>query len=311
MAGILITGASTGIGEATALHLDGLGHRVFAGVRNEADGERLAAAARSGRLTPVHLDVTDDAGIATALDEVGEASGGRLDGVVNNAGVALGGPLDFLPMEDFRTQMDINVTGLLAVTQAAMPLIRGASGRVVLIGSMSGRLAVPMTGAYSASKFAVEALADTLRMELSPWGLAVSLIQPGAIKTPIWDKGREQLVAMTDRYTPEALESLRRRHRERGEGHRAAGRRRHLTRGGGEGRREGTVLQTPPQPLRRRRRRQGRCRTRPSAPGPGQGRGDRPIPPTVGKGLNDRLTRHRLLERPRCGHRPAAGPHDR
>jgi NAD(P)-dependent dehydrogenase (short-subunit alcohol dehydrogenase family) len=154
----------------------------------------------------VHLDVTDDAGIATALDEVGEASGGRLDGVVNNAGVALGGPLEFLPMEDFRTQMDINVTGLLAVTQAAMPLIRGASGRVVLIGSMSGRLAVPMTGAYSASKFAVEALADTLRMELSPWGLAVSLIQPGAIKTPIWDKGREQLVAMTDRYTPEALE---------------------------------------------------------------------------------------------------------
>ena len=206
MAGILITGASTGIGEATALHLDGLGHRVFAGVRKEADGERLAAAARSGRLTPVHLDVTDDAAIATALDEVAEASGGRLDGVVNNAGVALGGPLEFLPMEDFRTQMDINVTGLLAVTQAAMPLIRGASGRVVLIGSMSGRLAVPMTGAYSASKFAVEALADTLRMELSPWGLAVSLIQPGAIKTPIWDKGRQQLVAMTDRYTPEALE---------------------------------------------------------------------------------------------------------
>lgn len=206
MADILITGASTGIGEATALHLTGLGHRVFAGVRKDADGEKLVDAARSGRLTPVRLDVTDDVGIGDALDEVGAATGGRLDGVVNNAGIAVGGPLEFLPMDEFRSQMDINVTGLLAVTQAALPLIRRAGGRVVLIGSMSGRVAVPMTGAYSASKFAVEALADALRMELSRWGLAVSLIQPGAIKTPIWDKGREQAAAMTDNYSPEALE---------------------------------------------------------------------------------------------------------
>lgn len=205
MADILITGASTGIGEATALHLVGLGHRVFAGVRKQADGERLEAAVGSGRLIPVHLDVTDEAGIAEAVEEVGASTGGRLDGVVNNAGIAVGGPLEFLPMDDFRMQMDVNVTGLLAVTQAAMPLIRRAHGRVVLIGSMSGRVSVPMTGAYSASKFALEALADALRLELQPWGLSVSLIQPGAIKTPIWDKGREQAAAMTEKYTPEAL----------------------------------------------------------------------------------------------------------
>ncbi len=205
MADILITGASTGIGEATALHLVGLGHQVFAGVRREADGAKLQTAAGAGRLTPVRLDVTDEAGIAVALEEVGAATGGRLDGVVNNAGIAVGGPLEFLPLDDFRTQIDVNVTGMLAVTQAAMPLIRRAHGRVVLIGSMSGRVAVPMTGAYSASKFAVEALADTLRLELLPWNLSVSLIQPGAVKTPIWDKGREQAAAITEQFTPEAL----------------------------------------------------------------------------------------------------------
>ena len=205
MADILITGASTGIGEATALHLTGRGHRVFAGVRKGADGTRLEASAPPGSLTPVHLDVTDEAGIADALEEVGATTGGCLDGVVNNAGIAVGGPLEFLPLDDFRMQIDVNVTGLLAVTQAALPLIRRGHGRVVLIGSMSGRVAVPMTGAYSASKFAVEALADALRMELRPWKLPVSLIQPGAIKTPIWDKGREQAASMSEQFTPEAL----------------------------------------------------------------------------------------------------------
>ena len=206
MADILITGASTGIGEATALHLDSLGHRVFAGVRKDADGERLVKASRAGQLVPVQLDVTDDDGIADALEEVADTTGGSLDGVVNNAGVAIGGPLEFIPLDEFRTQMEVNVTGLLAVTQMALPLLRPATGRIVLVGSMSGRLAVPMTGAYSASKFALEALADTLRMELAPWDISVSLIQPGAIKTPIWDKGRAQVDTMTDRYSEEALE---------------------------------------------------------------------------------------------------------
>jgi NAD(P)-dependent dehydrogenase (short-subunit alcohol dehydrogenase family) len=206
MADVLITGASTGIGEATALRLGGRGHRVFAGVRRPADGRRLTAVAGGDHLTPVALDVTDDAGVAAALAEVSDATGGRLDGVVNNAGIAVGGPLEFLPLEDFRRQLEVNVTGLLAVTQSALPLLRRAQGRVVLIGSMSGRVAVPMTGAYAASKFAVEALADALRLELSPWGLGVSLVQPGAVRTPIWDKGREQVASMADRFPPDALE---------------------------------------------------------------------------------------------------------
>lgn len=210
MADVLITGASTGIGEATALHLDRLGHRVFAGVRKEADGERLAAASRSGRLIPVMVDVTDQGQIDDAVATVSETTNGRLDAVVNNAGVAIGGPLEFLPLDDFRTQIDINVTGLLAVTQAALPLVRRSSnGRVVFVGSISGRLAMPMTGAYSASKFAVEALSDALRMELAPFGIGVSLIQPGAISTPIWDKGRAQADEMSEKYDPEALERYR------------------------------------------------------------------------------------------------------
>jgi NAD(P)-dependent dehydrogenase (short-subunit alcohol dehydrogenase family) len=206
MADILITGASTGIGEATALHLDQLGHRVFAGVRKDADGERLVEQAGSGRLMPVTLDVTDDDQVTEALGLVADETDGRLDGVVNNAGLAIGGPVEFIPLSDFRRQMDVNVTGLLAVTQAAMPLIRAGGGRVVLVGSVSGRVAVPMTGAYSASKFAVEALADTLRMELRRWNIQVVLIQPGAVKTSIWDKGRAQAAAMRDNYPTAALD---------------------------------------------------------------------------------------------------------
>lgn len=208
MSDVLISGASTGIGEATALHLSGLGHRVFAGVRRAEDGERLIAEGGE-RVVPVRLDVTDDEQVAAALGEVAEATGGRLDGVVNNAGIAVGGPLEFLPLGDFRRQFDVNVTGLIAVTQAALPLLRRTKGRVVLIGSMNGRIAVPMTGAYSASKYAVEAIADTLRLELAPWGLHVSLLQPGAVKTPIWDKGRQQADEMHEKYPPEALDLYR------------------------------------------------------------------------------------------------------
>lgn len=208
MSDVLISGASTGIGEATALRLAGRGHRVFAGVRREEDGDRLVDAG-GDRVVPVRLDVTDDEQVTAALDEVAGATGGRLDGVVNNAGIAVGGPLEFLPLADFRRQLDVNVTGLLAVTQAALPLLRPAKGRVVLIGSMSGRIAVPMTGAYAASKYAVEALADTLRLELAPWGLRVSLLQPGAIKTPIWDKGRQQADEMREKYSPEAIDLYR------------------------------------------------------------------------------------------------------
>jgi len=190
MASIFITGASTGIGEHAALHLDRLGHRIFAGVRKEADGEALRAQA-SDRLVPVICDVTDEASIGSAVrriaDEVGDAG---LDGLVNNAGVAHAGPLEHLPAEDWREQFEVNVFGQVAVTRAAIPLLRTASGRICFVGSLSGRIGLPLMGPYVGSKFAVEGIAQSLRHELRPWGIAVSVVEPGPVKTPIWSKGR-------------------------------------------------------------------------------------------------------------------------
>lgn len=185
---VVITGASTGIGRATALHLDRLGHWVFAGVRQEADAESLRQSS-SGRLSPIFLDVTAAGSIqaATALvaSQVGETG---LAGVVNNAGIGLGGPLEFFPIDELRRQFEINLMGQLAVIQAFLPLIRRGQGRIVLVGSISSRRASPMAGPYNASKFALEALADALRLELRPEKLHVALILPGAIATPIFDK---------------------------------------------------------------------------------------------------------------------------
>ena len=185
---VVVTGASTGIGEACALHLDKLGLRVFAGVRKEADGERLKQQA-SGRLSPVLLDVTDEASIASAAETVGAAIGDAgLAGLVNNAGISVSGPLEFLPLDDLRRQLEVNVIGQIAVTQAFLPLLRRGDGRIVNIGSSSGRMATPFLGPYCASKFAMEALTDSLRMELRPWGIPVSIVEPGSIATPIWEK---------------------------------------------------------------------------------------------------------------------------
>ena len=206
MPAVLITGASTGIGEACALHLDHLGHDVFAGVRRTVDGERLQAAA-SPRLTPVVMDVTDEAAVSAAATSVAAALGTtRFAGVVNNAGIAIGGPIEYLALDDWRRQLDVNVTGQVAVTQAFLPLVREGHGRVVFIGSMSGKVATPMTGPYNASKFAVEAIADTLRQELRPWGIGVALVEPGAVKTPIWDRAREQFDAIEQKLPPEGRE---------------------------------------------------------------------------------------------------------
>ena len=164
---VVITGASTGIGRATALHLDRLGYRVFAGVRQEADAESIRQRS-SARLSPVFLDVTAAASIQAAATlvaaEVGETG---LAGVVNNAGIGLGGPLEFFPIDELRRQFEINIVGPLAVTQAFLPLIRRGRGRIVLVGSISSRRASPIAGPYNASKFALEALADALRLELS------------------------------------------------------------------------------------------------------------------------------------------------
>ncbi len=186
---VVITGASTGIGEACALHLDARGWRVFAGVRRDADGARLRASA-SERLVPLRIDVTDqgslDAAAALVAGAVGQTG---LAGLVNNAGVALPGPLEFLSRERLRDQFEVNVIGLVATTQAFMPSLRRARGRIVNMGSISGRLATPFVGPYAMTKHALEAYSDALRVELHPWKLHVALIEPGTIATPIWDKG--------------------------------------------------------------------------------------------------------------------------
>jgi len=184
---VVVTGASKGIGRATALRLDRAGFRVYAGVRRPEDGEALRREA-SDRLAPIRLDVTDPDSIAGAADRVAEREGGAgLAGLVNNAGIAVAGPLEFLPPEELRRQFEVNVIGQVAVTQAFLPLLRRDAGRIVFVGSISGLLALPLSGAYAASKHALEAVADALRIELSPWGIHVSILEPGVIATPIWE----------------------------------------------------------------------------------------------------------------------------
>ncbi len=212
---VVVTGASTGIGHATALRLAADGWRVFAGVRRDADAERLAADAAGlrGELTPVQLDVTDEAQVAEAFGEVEHAVGDDgLSAVVNNAGTALGGPVEYLPLSTWRDQFEVNVFGQIAVTKAALPLIRrgsdghGGHGRIVFIGSNSGRIAAPMLGPYASSKFAIEGLADALRMELAGTGVSVVVIEPGAVSTPIWEKGRNLADRLETELPAEALE---------------------------------------------------------------------------------------------------------
>jgi NAD(P)-dependent dehydrogenase (short-subunit alcohol dehydrogenase family) len=201
---VLITGASTGIGEACARRLERAGFRVFAGVRARTDGERL----RQGtRIEPVALDVTDASSIAMAAGAVGDAlQGAPLAGLVNNAGISVAGPLEYLPVALLRQQLEVNVIGVVAVTQAFLPALRRGPGRIVVMGSISGRLANALLGPYAASKFAVEAICDAWRAELAPWRLEVSLIEPGAIATPIWDKGLEAGDRLSAGMPPEALE---------------------------------------------------------------------------------------------------------
>ena len=197
MPNVLITGASRGIGRAVALRMADAGWGVLAGVRSSADGDGLVAA--NGRIVPVELDVTNAEHIAaldTALPE-------RLDGVVNNAGIAVGGALETLPIDELRLQLDVNVVGQVAVTQAVLPRLRAARGRVVFISSISGMLASPMLGAYAASKFAIEAIGDAFRVELRPWGIAVSLVEPGQIDTDIWRTAPDVLETTVASMSPE------------------------------------------------------------------------------------------------------------
>jgi len=188
---VLVTGASTGIGEACARRLDQEGFVVFAGVRRAEDAQRLRQ--QSPGLVPVMLDVTDAESIAQAVAAIDRRAGeAGLAGLVNNAGISVAGPLEYLSIDDLRRQFEVNVIGQIAVTQACLPLLRAATGRLVFIGSISGRMAAPVLGPYSASKFALAALCDALRAELLPWGLHVVLVEPGSVATPIWQKGLDE-----------------------------------------------------------------------------------------------------------------------
>jgi len=182
---VLITGAGRGLGRTAALTLAAHGWRVYAGVRNDADARKLAD--RPG-ITPITLDITDAEHLVKLPGQLPE----RLDALVNNAGVAVGGPIETLALDELRRQLEVNVIGSTAVTQAVLPLIRNARGRIVFISSTSGRVATPGLGAYAASKFALEAIGDSLRNELRPWGIRVSLIEPGQIDTDMSKGSHEQ-----------------------------------------------------------------------------------------------------------------------
>lgn len=185
---VLVTGASRGIGRATALHLASAGWQVFAGVREPAAGKALTE--EEPEIVPVELDITVPAHLA-ALDEV---LPDRLDAVVNNAGIAVAGPIEAVSLNDLRWQFEVNVVGQMAVTQAVLPRLRRSRGRVVFVSSLNGRVSIPMSAVYNASKFAIEALADALRVELRPWGISVVLIEPGCIDTDPW----RQMMSLMD-----------------------------------------------------------------------------------------------------------------
>jgi NAD(P)-dependent dehydrogenase (short-subunit alcohol dehydrogenase family) len=213
MPSALVTGASTGIGQATTLHLARAGWTVLAGVRSADDGERLAGEAPAGRVQPLTLDVTDPEQIRLAAAQVsgldgalggasggapdgggtpggGESSPGRLDALINNAGIGVGGPLELVDLDDLRRQFDVNVLGQVAVTQALLPALRAARGRIVFMSSVGGRVTMAFTAPYAASKHAIEAIGDALRVELRSSHVQVALVEPGSVATPIWDKSR-------------------------------------------------------------------------------------------------------------------------
>jgi NAD(P)-dependent dehydrogenase (short-subunit alcohol dehydrogenase family) len=190
MSSVVITGASRGIGRASALALDRAGHDVIAAVRDEEAGRRLVAEA-SGRLRTVRLDVTDPDAVRAAAEAVGD----RLDALVNNAGIAVGGVVEALDVGELRRQLDVNVVGQVALTQALLPALRAASGRVVFISSVSGRVSAPALTPYTASKFALEAIADGLRVELRRWGIRVVIVEPGSIDTDLWRTAEEQFAS--------------------------------------------------------------------------------------------------------------------
>src|SRR5436190_10034958 len=201
---VVITGASTGIGEATALQLRKAGFHVFAGVRKPEDGDRLRAA---GVTVIQPLDVTKAEDVTAAVATIEQAlDGAPLRGIVNNAGIGIGGPLEALDLDGFRRTLEVNTTSQLAVTKAFLPLLRKSTGRIVNMSSVGGRVAQPFAGPYIASKFALEGVTDVLRAELLGWGIDVIAIEPGTIATPIWEKSSREAENVLANLTAEQRE---------------------------------------------------------------------------------------------------------
>lgn len=199
---VLVTGASSGIGQAIVEFLSSRDVRVFAAARD------LSSVAKHPLITPVRLDVTSAEEARAAAASVRESlAGGRLTGLVNNAGIAIGGPLEFIDLDEFRRQMEVNVVGQVCVTQAFIPLLReSGAGRIVFTSSIGGRVAAPYIGPYAASKHALNGMAESLRRELLPWKIGVSVLAPATVATPIWDKATTEMKELVDGLSPEATE---------------------------------------------------------------------------------------------------------
>lgn len=206
---VLVTGSSTGIGRAIALHLAARGWIAYAGVRRESDAESLRAEAGSANLRPIILDITDVASIAAATTLIQKDTGAAsLNALVNNAGISINGPVELLTTDDWRNQFEVNLFGQIAMTRAMLPLLRAAAtpaatSRIVMMSSIAGRVGQPIIGPYCASKFALEAVSDALRLELKSQHIEVSLVEPGAIKSEIWKKAQDSALAI-DRKHPAA-----------------------------------------------------------------------------------------------------------
>ena len=196
---VLVTGASTGIGRTIALDLAARGHQVFASVRRNEDADQLLKEA--GGIIPVLMDVTEASTIEDAFKFIERRRVPTLPFcIVNNAGIAVAGPIETVPLDDLRRQFEVNVFGLVAVTQTFLPLVRDGGGRIVNISSVSGTFASPFLGPYAASKYAVEAISDSLRREVASQGIKVVVIEPGPIRTPIWEKGMQMNKPTHERY---------------------------------------------------------------------------------------------------------------
>ena len=203
---ILVTGASSGIGKATVVHLDNLGYIVFGTVRQEQDAEMLRAET-SDRTHPLIMDVTDGDSIAQAKGDVQKVMGDtELLGLVNNAGIAINGALEFYPLDEVRKMYEVNLFGVLAVTQAFLPMLRQARGRIVNISSTSTLIVLPTHGPYSSAKCALNGRSQALRLELLPHGVHVSIVICGSMDTAVWDKFGKLRAEIADQYPPETEE---------------------------------------------------------------------------------------------------------